>query len=129
MTRPSTFSESPLPLFPLGDEDEALGVAVPERLPSYIRDHRQRLRARFTEGGARAMPDYELLELVLFRALPRQDVKPLARLLLDTFGDFNRVISASPARLVMVKGIGEAVIQELKIIEASAQRLMRAKVI
>jgi hypothetical protein len=47
----------------------------------------------------RPCPDYELLELVLFRAIPRQDVKPLARLLLDTFGDFNRVISASPARL------------------------------
>jgi DNA repair protein RadC len=81
------------------------------------------------DGGATAIPDYELLELVLFRAIPRQDVKPLARLLLDTFGDFNRVISASPARLSAVKGIGDAVIQELKIIEASAQRLMRAKVI
>ena len=72
---------------------------LPEKLPSYIKDHRKRLRARFIEGGAAAMPDYELLELVLFRAIPRQDVKPLARLLLDTFGDFNRVVSASPARL------------------------------
>ncbi len=128
MTRPSAFSESPLPLFPSGDEDEATGAAVPERLPSYIRDHRQRLRARFTEGGARAMPDYELLELVLFRALPRQDVKPLARLLLETFGDFNRVITAEPARLAAVKGVGEAVIVELKVIEAAAQRMARAKV-
>jgi DNA repair protein RadC len=123
------FNDSLLPLFaPPGDEDEALGAKLPDKLPSYIADHRKRLRARFMEGGATAMPDYELLELVLFRAIPRQDVKPLARLLLDTFGDFNRVISASPARLVMVKGIGDAVIQELKIIEASAQRLMRAKV-
>jgi DNA repair protein RadC len=55
-------------------------------------------------------------------------VKPLARLLLDTFGDFNRVISASPARLAMVKGAGPAVILELKLIEAAAQRLMRARV-
>lgn len=128
MTRPSAFSESPLPLFPRGDEDEATGMAVPDRLPSYIKDHRQRLRARFTEGGARAMPDYELLELVLFRALPRQDVKPLARLLLDTFGDFNRVITAEPARLAAVKGVGEAVVVELKVIEAAAQRMARAKV-
>jgi DNA repair protein RadC len=60
------------------------------------------------------MPDYELLELVLFRAIPRQDVKPLARLLLDTFGDFNRVITASPARLTTVKGVGEAVVQEVE---------------
>lgn len=123
------FHDSPLPLFaPSGDEDEAVGLAVPGRLPSYLSDHRKRLRDRFMDGGAAAMPDYELLELVLFRAIPRQDVKPLARLLLDTFGDFNRVVSASPARLQLVKGVGEAVVIELKIIEASAQRLMRARV-
>lgn len=124
------FSDSALPLFlPDGDEDEAQAAALPGKLPSYIADHRKRLRSRFMEGGAVAMPDYELLELVLFRAIPRQDVKPLARLLLDTFGDFNRVISATPARLQMVKGVGEAVIQELKIVEAAAQRMMRARVI
>jgi DNA repair protein RadC len=123
------FNDSLLPLFtPAGDEDEAVAATLPGKLPSYIADHRKRLRSRFMEGGATAMPDYELLELVLFRAIPRQDVKPLARLLLETFGDFNRVISAVPARLMMVKGVGEAVVQELKIIEASAQRLMRAKV-
>ena len=126
----SGFNDSLLPLFaPPGDDDEATSARLPDKLPSYIADHRKRLRARFMDGGATAIPDYELLELVLFRAIPRQDVKPLARLLLDTFGDFNRVISASPARLSAVKGIGDAVIQELKIIEASAQRLMRAKVI
>jgi DNA repair protein RadC len=123
------FHESLLPLFtPAGDEDEAVSAHFPDKLPSYIADHRKRLRSRFMEGGATAMPDYELLELLLFRAIPRQDVKPLARLLLDTFGDFNRVVSAVPARLLMVKGVGEAVVQELKIVEASAQRLMRAKV-
>jgi DNA repair protein RadC len=123
------FHESPLPLFaPSGDEDEAVGLAVTGKLPSYITDHRKRLRDRFMDGGAAAMPDYEMLELVLFRAIPRQDVKPLARLLLDTFGDFNRVVTASPARLHMVKGVGEAIVIELKIIEAAAQRLMRAKV-
>ena len=124
------FSEASLPLFtPDGDSDEAAMAALPGRLPSYIADHRKRLRTRFMDGGAQAMPDYELLELVLFRAIPRQDVKPLARLLLDTFGDFNRVISAAPARLMLVKGVGESVVQELKIIEAASQRLMRAKVI
>jgi DNA repair protein RadC len=123
------FHDSALPLFaPDGDEDESAGAALTGKLPSYIGDHRKRLRARFMDGGAGAMPDYELLELVLFRAIPRQDVKPLARLLLDTFGDFNRVVSASPARLLMVKGVGDAVVLELKVIEASAQRLMRAKV-
>jgi DNA repair protein RadC len=129
MTKPRAFHESPLPLFtPQGDADEAAFTALPTKLPSYISDHRKRLRTRFIEGGAAAMPDYELLELVLFRAIPRQDVKPLARLLLDTFGDFNRVISAAPLRLLLVPGVGEAVVQELKIVEAAATRLMRAKV-
>ncbi len=123
------FQESLLPLFPTpGDEDEARANPLPAKLPSYIADHRKRLRDRFMEGGAAALPDYELLELLLFRAIPRMDVKPLARLLLDTFGDFNRVISASPQRLAMVKGVGEAVVIELKLVEAAAGRLMRAKV-
>jgi DNA repair protein RadC len=80
------------------------------------------------QGGAAALPDYELLELVLFRAIPRQDVKPLARQLIDRFGDFNRVVSAPAERLLQEPGVGEAVLQELKIIEAAAQRLARARV-
>ena len=96
--------------------------------PSYIADHRQRLRARFMVGGADAMPDYELLELVLFRAIPRRDVKPLAHALMDRFGDFNRVISAPERGCCEVHGVGEAVIVELKIVEAAAHRLARAKV-
>jgi DNA repair protein RadC len=110
--------------------DEAT-VAEPAtgKQPSYIKDHRQRLRARFIAGGADAMPDYELLELVLFRAIPRRDVKPLARDLMDRFGDFNRVISAPEARLRDISGVGDAVVVELKVIEAAAQRLARAKVL
>ncbi|MFV0491258.1 MAG: RadC family protein, partial [Pseudorhodobacter sp.] len=127
MERNKAFCESPLPLF--GDPDEALPVALSGRLPSYIADHRKRLRARFMEGGAAAIPDYELLELILFRAIPRQDVKPLARRLLDKFGDFNRVITAPPARLEAIHGVGPAVVQELKIVEAAAQRMMRARVL
>ncbi|MGH1369973.1 MAG: RadC family protein [Maritimibacter sp.] len=100
-----------------------------KRLPSYIKDHRRRLRERFMSGGARSMPDYEMLELVLFRAIPRQDVKPLANRLLARFGDYNGVITASPARLKEQHGVGDAVIQELKIVEAAAQRLARARVI
>ena len=75
------------------------------------------------------MPDYELLELVLFRAIPRRDVKPLAKRLLAAFGDFNHTISAPPARLAEVSGVGDAVVQELKIVEAAAHRLARARVI
>ena len=127
---PSSFNDSALPLF--ADCDEARDLAVPRlqgRQPSYLRDHRARLRNRFMQGGAQPLPDYELLELVLFRAIPRQDVKPLAHLLLEHFGDFGRVISASPARLREISGVGDAVIQEFKIVEASAQRLARSRVI
>ncbi len=98
------------------------------RQPSYIRDHRKRLRQRFLDGGAQAMPDYELLELVLFRAIPRRDVKPLARLLLETFGDFNRVISAPRDRLGAVDGVGDAVVLELKVVEAASHRLARSRI-
>ncbi len=126
MTHGPAFHEAPASLF---DTDEAPAIALPQgRLPSYIADHRARLRARFRDGGAGAMPDYEMLELVLFRSIPRRDVKPLARELLDIFGDFNRVLTAPPERLMQVKGVGEAVVTDLKIIEAAAHRMARAKV-
>jgi len=119
------FADQPLPFL----TDEAAHAArLPDKQPSYIKDHRQRLRARFMGGGATAMPDYELLELVLFRATPRRDVKPLARELMERFGDFNRVITASEARLRDINGVADAIIVELKIIEAAAQRLARARV-
>lgn len=122
----SSFDEAMLPFL---DGDSTPVTARPMgKVPSYIADHRQRLRDRFMQGGAAALPDYELLELVLFRAIPRQDVKPLARLLIDHFGDYNRVLSASPHQLAKVRGVGPSVIIEFKIVEAAAQRLARAKV-
>ncbi|MDU8910200.1 DNA repair protein RadC [Aestuariicoccus sp. MJ-SS9] len=109
--------------------DEAQ-IAEPAAVqPSYLRDHRARLRERFMVGGADALPDYEMLELVLFRAIPRRDVKPLARALLDRFGDFNGVLSAPVSRLTETPGVGDAVVTELKIIEAAAHRLSRARVL
>jgi DNA repair protein RadC len=91
--------------------------------------HRQRLRERFLAGGAGAMPDYELLELTLFAAVPRKDVKPLAKSLIARFGSFAEVIAAPRARLAEIEGVGDAVIAQLKIVEAAAQRLARGKVI
>ncbi|HHL20989.1 MAG TPA: JAB domain-containing protein [Aliiroseovarius sp.] len=112
--------------------DEAPMVPVAPRsgrLPSYIQDHRKRLRSRFLDGGPAAIADYEMLELVLFRAIPRRDVKPLAHALLERFGDFNRVISAPLEQLKAVNGVGPAVMLELKIVEAAAHRLARSRVI
>ena len=88
-----------------------------------------RLRERFAKGGADAMPDYELLELTLFAALPRRDTKPLAKALLARFGSFAEVIAAPRTRLLEVKGVGETVVHHLKIVEAAAQRLARTRVI
>lgn len=124
MAKNPAFEEVSLPLFPQGSAK----AAERGKQPSYIRDHRARLRQRFMDGGATAVPDYELLELILFRSIPRRDVKPIARMLLDRFGDFNRVITAPPERLAQVPGIGEAVITDLKVLEAAAHRMARAKV-
>src|SRR3984893_12505732 len=86
-----------------------------------------------TRGRAAALPraplaDYELLELVLFRAIPRRDVKPLAKSLLARFGSFAEVICAPRERLQEVSGLGEAAITELKIVQAAAGRLARDQV-
>ncbi len=124
MGRSHAFSDLGLPLF---DSDEAVAPAS-GKSPSYLRDHRKRLRDRFLNGGANALPDYEMLELILFRAIPRQDVKPLARALLDYFGDFNGVLSAPNDQLEAMKGVGEAVLCELKIVEAAAHRLSQTRI-
>jgi len=91
--------------------------------------HRERLRERFLKGGADAMPDYEMLELVLFAAVPRRDTKPLAKALIARFGSFAEVIAAKRERLLEIPGVGEAVVNQLKIVEAAAQRLARGKVL
>jgi DNA repair protein RadC len=90
--------------------------------------HRQRLKDRFLNAGPEALPDYELLELVLFNAIPRIDVKPLAKVLLATFGDFNGVVAAPEPRLSAVPGVTPKVHLQLKIIEAAAHRMARAEV-
>jgi DNA repair protein RadC len=86
--------------------------------------HRQRLRRRFLKGGGNAVADYELLELVLFLAQARGDVKPLAKNLISQFGGFAEVISAPEVDLSRVPGVGEAALASLKTVQAAALRLM-----
>jgi len=100
----------------------------PDEVAPHYHGHRERLRARFREAGSDAVTDYELLELVLFRALPRRDVKPLAKSLISKFGSFAETIAASPQRLAEVVGLGDAAITELKVVEAAAHRLARGEV-
>jgi DNA repair protein RadC len=94
----------------------------------HFHGHRERLRTRFREAGPNALSDYELLELLLFRALPRGDVKPLAKTLLAKFGSFAEVIAAPEARLREVKGLGDAAITELKVVQAAANRMLKDRV-
>jgi len=91
--------------------------------------HRQRLRERFTATGGDGMPDYELLELLLAQAIPRRDVKPLAKDLLERFGSFAGVITADPDRLAAVKGMGESSATALKVVQAAAVRLLQQQVL
>jgi DNA repair protein RadC len=110
------------------DEQDRIGeyAGLSETSPHY-HGHRERLRGRFREAGAEAVSEYELLELVLFRAIPQRDVKPLAKDLIAKFGSFAEVVAAPRARLKEVKGIGEAVVDELKIVHAAANRLVRGQ--
>jgi len=90
--------------------------------------HRERLRERFHGAGPDALTDYELLEMALFAALPRRDTKPLAKALLAKFGSFAEVIHAPVARLGEIEGLGEASINQIKLIAAAAQRVARSEV-
>jgi DNA repair protein RadC len=128
MSKPEAFHEASFPLFAPDAQSITPPVHTDGKTPSYITGHRSRLRSRFKDGGAQAMPDYELLELILFRAIPRRDVKPLVHALLKRFGDFNNVISAPETQLKQVNGIGDAVITDLKLVEAAAHRLARSRI-
>ncbi len=96
--------------------------------PEGAEGHRERLRSRFQAGGPEALPDYELLELVLFRSRARGDVKPLAKRLIARFGSFAEVLAAPVERLVEVEDVGPATAVELKIVAAAAQRMARGSV-
>jgi DNA repair protein RadC len=98
-----------------------------EAKPHYL-GHRQRLRERMLAGGTEALPDYELLEFLLFHAKPRGDLKPLAKDLLARFGNLGAVLSASTESLLAVPGMGEASVATLKAVREAGLRLIRAEV-
>lgn len=120
------------------DAGNGSGGSTPPSLPAastgaasetpHYHGHRDRLRSRFQESGAGALPDYELLELLLFRSIPQRDVKPLAKELIRRFGSFAEVLGAPASRLTEVKGVGAGVALDLKIVEAALQRMARGAV-
>ena len=94
----------------------------------HFHGHRERLRQRFDEAGHDSLSDYEMLELLLFRAIPRADTKATAKALIGRFGTLQEVLGAPPRRLCEVPGIGPSAARELKIVAAAAQRMLRAEV-
>lgn len=104
-------------------EDAALKTDKP-----HYSGHRDRLRARFLKGGPAALADYELLELILFMAIPQRDVKPLAKDLLLRFGSFAELFAAAPEELMKVKGISETGATALKAVQAAAFAFLRQEV-
>jgi len=94
-----------------------------------VEGHRARMRARLLQAGPDALADHEMLEMVLFLALPRRDTKPIARALINRFGSFANAIAAPRVELLGVDGMGEAGVSALKVVQAAALRLARAEVL
>ncbi len=110
-------------------DSTAASAPTHTKVPDHRLGHRERLRERFRDGGPDAVPDYEMLEMILFRAQPRGDTKPVAKALMAKFKTFNEVINASPERLREVAGVGQRAIDEIKLIRAAALRMMRSQVL
>lgn len=95
----------------------------------HYHEHRARLRQRFTERGADSLADYELVELLLFNALPRRDVKPLAKRLMDKFGGLSAMLAADPRSITEVEGAGDAVSHVIGLAGAISRRALREDVL
>ncbi|MDB5431034.1 MAG: repair protein [Caulobacter sp.] len=117
-----------LPLAELTPPGPAFAPPTPNAAPAHQLGHRERLRERALAGGLTALPDYEVLELLLFRSLPQGDVKPLAKMLLDRFGGLAGVLGATVAELRTVKGVGASVALDLKLLQEATVRMGRGEV-
>ncbi|WP_404862003.1 DNA repair protein RadC [Georhizobium sp. MAB10] len=96
--------------------------------PAHYHGHRDRLRDRFRDNGVQGLADYELLELLLFRILPRRDTKPIAKALIARFGSLSEVLGAPPHLLSEIDGIGEAAALDLKVVAAVGQRMLKGEI-
>ena len=108
--------------------EQGPGLTEPNEEKPHYHGHRQRLRDRFLSDMGENLPDYELLELLLFYSIPRVDVKPLAKELIEAFGSFGDVLNAEPERLVEFEKVTQQTIVQLKAVRESALRLSRSEV-
>ncbi|XUY28257.1 RadC family protein [Agrobacterium sp. rho-8.1] len=95
---------------------------------AHYHGHRERLRAKYRENGDSALADYELLELFLFRLIPRRDTKPIAKALIARFGTLAGVLGAPSSLLQEVKGVGETVALDLKLVASVSQRMLKSEI-
>lgn len=111
----------------VGSDPDLFGVASDDSTALSAEGHRNRMRARLLAAGPDALADHEMLEMLLFLALPRRDTKPIARELLTRFGGFGPAVTASPGELRAIEGLGDAGIAALKLAQAAASRLLRGE--
>ncbi len=101
----------------------------PDNNKKHYHGHRERLRQRFAQNGSSSLQDYELLELILFRLLPRRDTKPIAKAMIERFGNFPEAISAPSHLLEEIDGLGKTAIIDLKVILAATQRFSKESIL
>lgn len=119
-------NEPPQPSLESPDYEGSNSTKTTTSVKQHYFGHRLRLRTKFLERGEAAIAEYEHLELILFRSIPRKDVKELAKVLINSFGSVAEVISADPKRLLEHKGVNERVVADLKCIELAAQKLAKS---
>jgi DNA repair protein RadC len=96
--------------------------------PHYV-GHRKRLKDKFLKNGGINFSDYEILELLLFQAIPRKDVKPLAKELLHNFGNLNSLIHASKDKILATNGANDSIFLNLQIIKELLSRVLKEHII
>src|SRR5262245_13026056 len=121
-------ASTPVAAPPLTPQRAGKAPAPKTSIKPHYHGHRTRLRERFEEAGANALADYELLELLLFRAIPRGDTKPVAKALVARFGDLAAVRGAPTNLIAQVEGAGPAVAQDLKSVQAVLERAQKSEV-
>jgi len=114
-------------IFPQKPTRDSHATAPAPATDTHYHGHRDRLRARYREHGDAALADYELLELILFRLIPRRDTKPIAKALLDRFGTLAAVFGAPLHLLQEVKGVGVSVALDLKLVATASHRMLRSE--
>ncbi len=108
-------------------KSSSIAKSAPPNVEAHYHGHRERLRNRYRDGGDAALADYEILELLLFRLIPRRDTKPIAKALLARFGSLGGVFGAPVGLLTEVSGIGDAVALDLKLVASVAQRMLKSE--